>query len=256
MIKLGNIYNVDCILGMNRLESESVDLIVTSPPYFNLRCYASWKTYEDHMKFIDEVFWQCARILKPGGHICWNIQDNLPEPRDDGRHYYPLMPDTVKIGINRGLEWERNIIWNKNSATQMMFGSYPYPPTPIFMAVTESILVFKKPGKLSYSAEQKELSKLGSDEWFTYTRNLWTFAPAKASEIGHSAPFPIDLPTRFIKLMTCVDGVVLDPFMGSGTTALACLELKRNYIGFEYNKEYYELSLHRIEVIKSQTELF
>jgi len=208
------------------------------------------------MNFIDEVFKQCERILKPGGHICWNIQDNLPEPREDGRHYYPLMPDTVHIGIKYGMEWEGNVIWNKNTATQKMFGSYPYPPTPIFMAITESILVFKKPGKLTYTNEQKEKSKLSSDEWFQLTRNLWTFSAAKASEVGHTAPFPIDLPLRFIKLMSCVDGIIMDPFMGSGTTALACIEMNRKWIGFELNDEYYKLCNTRINNRLSEVELF
>jgi len=256
MLNLNNIYHLDCVDGMQQLDNNCIDLIITSPPYFNLRTYSFWTTYEQHMNFIEQVFQQCVRILKPGGHICWNIQDNLPEPRDDGRHYYPLMPDTVLIGIDNGLEWERNVIWNKNTATQKMFGSYPYPPTPIFMAVTESILVFKKPGKLEYSAEQKEQSKLSSDEWFTLTRNLWTFNTEKASAVGHSAPFPIDLPMNFIKLMSCVGGVVMDPFMGSGTTALACIKMNRNFVGFEYNEEYFKLCNKRINNELSQVELF
>jgi modification methylase len=255
-MNLDRVYYQDCVTGIAELPSNSVDLIVTSPPYYNLREYSQWKTYEEHLEFIDEVFKQCVRVLKDGGHICWNIQDNIPEPREEGRHYYPLMPDTVKIGIKYGLEWERNVIWNKNTATQKMFGSYPYPPTPIFMAITESILVFKKPGKLEYSAEQKEKSKLSSDEWFQLTRNLWTFNTEKASVVGHSAPFPIDLPLNFIKLMSCVDGIVMDPFMGSGTTALACIKSGRRYIGFEYNEEYFNLCNKRIKNELSQVELF
>lgn len=247
-IDVGKIYNINCLKGIEQLEDNFVDLIITSPPYYNLREYSHWNTYENYIQSLDMWFSSLYRILKPGGHICWNIQENIPEPNKKGRHYYPLLADTIKIGIDKSLEWEKNIVWNKQNATQVLFGSFPYPPTPIFMDMVEYIIIFRKLGKLTFSKEQKEKCKLSKDEWFKITRNVWDISPESSKKIGHPAPFPIEIPHRLIKVMSVKDSVVLDPFMGSGTTAIACLKNDRiNYIGFEQNKEYFDLSNNRIQ---------
>lgn len=118
----GKLYRGECLEVMRSFGDESIDLIVSSPPYFNLKEYSSWQTYEDYLVDVLSWFREMYRILKIGRHICWNIQDNIPEPRDGGSHYYALMPDTVKIAQKVGLEWERNVIWNKQNATQIYFG--------------------------------------------------------------------------------------------------------------------------------------
>lgn len=138
------------------------------------------------------------------------------------------------------------MVWNKKNATQVLFGSYPYPSTPIFMDLVEYISVFRKPGKLTYTKEQKQASKVEKNRWFEITRNVWEIAPESAKRIGHPAPYPIEIPRRFIEVMTVKDSLVLDPFMGSGTTAIAAKELGRNYIGFELNEEYINLANERL----------
>jgi len=246
-MELNKIYLGNCLDVMETIPDELVHLIVTSPPYYNLRDYSCWPTYQDYLKDVWKWFVCLNRILKPGGHICWNIQENIPEPDETGRHYYPLLPDTVKIGLGRGLEWEKNVVWNKKNGTQILFGSYPYPPTPIFTDLVEYILVFKKDGKLEYTKEQKEASKLSKERWFEITRNVWEIAPAKATQIGHPAPYPLEIPKRFIEVMTCKGSIVYDPFMGSGTTALACKLTGRNYLGSEQKQEYLDLSQRRLD---------
>ena len=247
MIEINKIYNEDCLEGMKRIPDESIDLIVSSPPYLNLREYSFWESYDNYLEDVEKWFYEMNRILKKGGHICWNVQENIPEPTKQGRWYHPILPDTIKIAIDLDLVWEKNVVWNKKNATQVLFGSYPYPPTPIFMDLVEYVAVFKKKGKLTFTKEQKERAKIEKDRWFEVTRNVWEIAPEKASNIGHPAPYPIELPKRFIEVMTVHDSVVLDPFMGSGTTAIACINTNRNYIGFELDKQYCDIANERVQ---------
>lgn len=242
-LELNTIYNEDCLETMKRMPDGFVDLVVSSPPYFNLRDYANWETYESHLNSVSAWFSAMFRVLKQGRHIAWNIQDNTPEPTKNGRHYYALMPDTIKIAQNFGFEWDRNIIWSKNNATQVMFGSYPYPPNMIYSTVTESICIFRKPGKTDLSNKSDE-SKVPQKEWNYLKNNLWTFTPQTKS--SHPAPYPIELPTRVIKMHSFVGDTVYDPFMGSGTTARACKDLNRNYIGSEISKEYCDIAEERL----------
>lgn len=243
-LKLNTIYNEDCLETMRRMPDGFVDLVVSSPPYFNLRDYANWETYESHLKSVNAWFAEMFRVLKQGRHIAWNIQDNTPEPTKNGRHYHALMPDTIKIAQKSGFEWERNIIWSKNNATQVMFGSYPYPPNMIYSTVTESICIFRKPGKTDLSNKSDE-SKVPQKEWNYLKNNLWTFTPQTKS--SHPAPYPIELPTRAIKMHSFVGDTVYDPFMGSGTTAKACQDLNRNFIGSEISKEYCDIAEGRLK---------
>jgi DNA modification methylase len=106
-MELNKIYNENCSVFLPKISDNFIDLVVTSPPYYNLRQYSCWNTYQEHIDDVKIWFTELERVLKPGGHICWNIQENIPEPSERGRHYYPLMPDTVKIGTELGLEWEK-----------------------------------------------------------------------------------------------------------------------------------------------------
>lgn len=234
----------DCLEVMKDIPDNSIDMVVTSPPYFNLKEYSKWNNYEDYLKFIDDVFCQLSRITKQGRHVCWNIQDNLPNPTNEGRKYFALMPDTIKIAQKYGFEWECNVIWNKSNATQIMLGSYPYPPTMIYRQITESICIFRKFGKADLS-NKKEIDKLDKETWAKYTKIIWDIAPQTKSE--HTAPFPLEIPTRLVKLHSFIDDIILDPFGGSGTTAIACLNTNRNYICIEKEQKYFEIMEKRIE---------
>ena len=123
MFELNRIYNEDCLEGMKRIPDESIDLIVSSPPYLNLREYSFWESYDNYLEDVEKWFYEIIRILKKGGHICWNVQENIPEPSKQGRWYHPILPDTIKIAIGLDLAWEKNVVWNKKNATQVLFGS-------------------------------------------------------------------------------------------------------------------------------------
>ena len=228
----------DCIKEMQELAPESIDLIVSSPPYYNLKDYSMWNKYEDYLLDMAKCFKEFDRILNKGRHVCWNIQDNIPEPSKNHRHYYALMPDTIKIAQGFGFEWERNIIWEKHHATQVMFGSYPYPPNMIYSCTTESICIFRKPGKTDLT-NKTEKSKVDRKEWNVYKNNVWTIKPI--SNPNHPAPFPKELPIRLIKMHSFVNDIVLDPFGGIFTTGVACKEFHRRFIGIEKNKDYFEI---------------
>lgn len=242
----------DCLEKMKEIPDNNIDLIITSPPYFNLKDYSQWAKYDDYLLDIAKCFKELKRILKQGRHIAWNIQDNIPNPSKVlGRRYYALMPDTIKIAQGFGFEWERNIIWNKNNATQVLFGSYPQPPNMIYSCVTESICIFRKPGKTDLS-NKTEASKVLQKEWNVYKNNLWHMHPETHST--HPAPFPVELPSRLIKMHSFINDLVLDPYSGSATTAIACILLKRNFIGYEKSKIYLKTAENRI--FEAQNQLF
>lgn len=233
----------DNIKVLKTMESECIDLTITSPPYLNLKEYSYWDSYDEYLKYIDSIFEQLHRITKTGRFVCWNIQDNIPNPTKQGRKYYALMPDTVKIAQKYGFEWECNVIWEKNNATQLMLGSYPYPPTMIYRQTVESICIFRKFGKADLS-NKKESDKLSKEEWKKYTKIVWDFHPQTNSD--HPASFPEELPRRLIKLHSFEGDIILDPFMGSGTTCKVAKDLGRNYIGIEKNEEYYKMCEARV----------
>ena len=185
-------------------------------------------------------------LLVGGGYVIWNIQECIPNPVDGERLDYPLMADIIKIAYDLGFIWERNVYWNKNNSTQVYFGSYPKPGTPIFMCQTEVCIIFRKRGKYEGNNEEREQNKLDKDRWFEITRNVWDIAPAKASERKHDAPFPHELPRRFIEIMTVPSDIVFEPFAGSGTTLEVCSELNRNCIASEISVKYYKMICERI----------
>src|SRR3990167_9743295 len=243
-MELNKIHHENCLDTMRKLSDSSIDLIISSPPYFNLREYAQWESYDDYLKSVDLWFSEMSRIIKSGRHIAWNIQPFVPTKiANDERWHLPLSANTVNIAYKYDLMIEQQIIWNKQNASQNMFGSYPYPPTIIYKPITEDILIFKKKGQADLRNKTEE-SKIDLEFWKKWSINVWTFPAQTNSE--HSAPFPITLPDTIIKMHSFVGDLVYDPFMGSGTTAVACKLNKKNYIGSEYKKEYVEMAENRL----------
>lgn len=244
------LYNCDCLDLMKTIENDKIQLTVTSPPYFNLREYedgfSMWKSYDDYIETNQKWFKELFRITREGGYVCWNIQKTIPNPVNGERLDYPLMADIIKLAYEIGFIWENMICWNKQNSAQVYFGSYPKPGTPIFMFNTEVILIFRKRGKYQGNNEEREKNKLLKERWFEITKDIWEIAPAKASERKHQAPFPHELPRRFIEIMTVPSDYVFEPFAGSGTTLEVCSQLKRNCIASEISKKYYDLIVERI----------
>ncbi len=240
----------DCLEVLQTFSDESIDAGVTSPPYYNLRQYAQWKTYEAYLADMEFVMQQCARVLKPGRHFAWNVQAKMPDKRDGERWHYPLSADIVRMAYAAGLMLETTLIWHKtNGMAQRMFGSYPFPPSIMYTCDIEDIHIFRRPGKAEYI--KTEDSKLTLDEWKEWTTHIWHM-PMPTEKIGHNATFPFELPYRFIRLHTLVGDTVLDPFAGSGTTGIACAKTGRKFIGIERDATYYDLARRRIAAAESQ----
>lgn len=241
------LYLGDCREVMPQLDP--VSLIVTSPPYYNLKDYSSWFTYESYLTDMRTVLSESFRLLPNGRHLVWNIQPYLPTRQNDERWHLPLSADTIREAYLVGFMLEHTIVWRKtNSVCQHMFGSYPYPPSFIYTPTTEDVHIFRKPGKAEYV--KNEESKLTKEEWTKWTVPIWDipleFIPSRW-HLKHGASFPTELPRRAMRLHSFVGETVLDPFNGLASTGVAAIETGRKYIGIELSEEYLGFSIARLE---------
>ena len=234
---------------MSQIPNESVGLIVTSPPYWQLKDYGSEsqigfnQSYEDYINHLNLVWSECHRILQPGCRLCINIGDQFARTAYYGRYkIVPIHSEIIRFCETIGFDYMGTIIWQKQTTMhttggQRVMGSYPYPRGGIVKIDYENILLFKKQGKAPAAEKSvRENSKLTDEEWNTYFSSHWNFPGARQSE--HIAVFPEELPKRLIKMFSFVGDTVCDPFMGSGTTALAAMNLDRNSVGYEINRNF------------------
>ena len=234
---------------MLELENESIDLIVTSPPYWHIKDYGVpgqigyGQDLHEYLKSIYQVWSECFRVLRKGGRFCLNIGDQFARSIIYGRYkVIPLHSEFIGQCEKLGFDFMGSIIWQKKTTMNTtgganVMGSFPYPPSGIVEIDYEFIHIFKKlGGSKKVSREIKEASKLSKEEWKEYFSGHWYFRGAK--QLGHEAMFPDELPKRLIKMFTFVGDTVLDPFLGSGTTVKVALELNRNGLGYEINKNF------------------
>lgn len=240
---------------MDDLEDQSVDMVVSSPPYYSLKEYAAWKTYEDYLFFIGKVANECYRVVKPGGWVCWNVQDSIPfPPSETGKERYskPLAGDSIRLFMDAGFQYEKGVIWYKGqgTATQRLFGTYPNPGLILISGLTEHILLFRKwrgDYKREVTDETREKSLLTKEEWSKWALDLWEIQPESAKRIGHPAPFPVEIPKRLIRMFSFHGDIILDPFFGSGSTGIAAHMCGRKYVGYEIHSEYIDLARNRLK---------
>lgn len=261
-MELNKIYNEDCLKGLKELYDDSVDLIVTSPPYYNAKEYAHWGAYNDFLDWLKEVFTLIYQKLKEGRMCCVNLSVIIQprEKRNAESKRIALPFHFVNLMENIGFKFLEDIIWVKpEGAAKNRNGRFYQDRQPVQYKpniVNEYILVFQKPSKYlidrivrSYQGEIKEKSLIKEE----YERsNVWYINPETKSK--HPAPYPEELCEKLIKYYSYVNDVVLDPFMGSGTTAKMALLNNRKYIGFELNKKYYDIAEERIEKIFNKNE--
>ena len=242
---------------MTELINNSIHLVITSPPYWQLKDYGSKNqigfddNYENYINHLNLTWQECYRVLHNGCRLCINIGDQFARSIYYGRYkIIPIHTEIIKFCEIIGFDFMGSIIWQK--ATTMnttggasIMGSFPNPRNGIVKLDFEYILLFKKQGEAPKpTKEQKENSKMSNEEWNTYFNGHWYFSGAKQDK--HLAMFPEELPRRLIKMFSFPDEIILDPFMGSGTTALAAKKLNRNSIGYEINSDFIPIIKNKI----------
>lgn len=242
---------------MNHLGDQSVHLIITSPPYWQLKDYGSDDqigfndSYESYINNLNLVWKECYRVLHDGCRLCINIGDQFARSVYYGRYkVIPIHSEIIRFCETIGFDFMGQIIWQKVTTTNTtggasIMGSFPYPRNGIAKLDFEYILLFKKQGNAPKpTKEQKESSAMTTEEWNTYFNGHWYFNGAKQDK--HLAMFPEELPKRLIKMFSFPNETVLDPFMGSGTTASVARKLGRNSVGYEINPEFIPIIKERI----------
>jgi DNA modification methylase len=255
-----NVINKDCVSGIKELENETIHLTWTSPPYYNAKSYSQWPTYQDYLDFLREVFLEVFRVTKEGRMCVVNLSPVIVprESRNSESCRLPIPYDFFPIMKEIGWKYLDDIVWVKpEGASINRNGGFFQHRKPVAYKpnlVSEVIFVFQKPANFlidkivrSYKDDiLKESLVIGDYE----RSNVWRINPETKSK--HLAPYPEELSDKIIKYYSFVGDVVLDPFLGSGTTLVSCKKLKRNGIGFEIHEEYCKMSEERINKINTK----
>jgi site-specific DNA-methyltransferase (adenine-specific) len=214
--------------------------MVTSPPYNALKDYDQDLNLDEYLDMLRKIWQETYRVLVPSGRACINIANLGRKP------YIPLHTFIIDQMLEIGFLMRGEIIWNKaSSASQSTaWGSWQSASNPVLRDVHEYILIFSK-DNFSRKQGTKE-NTISRDEFLEWTKSVWTFPAVSAKKVGHPAPFPEELPHRLIQLYSFKGDVVLDPFVGSGTTSLAAVKDERRYIGYDIHDEYLEIARKRI----------
>ncbi len=226
---------------MAEVPDASVHLMVTSPPYNVGKTYDRDITLSEYLEFLNRVWREVHRVLVPGGRACINLANLGRKP------YIPLHAYVIQGMTALGFLMRGEVIWHKgaSASASTAWGSWRSPANPTLRDVHEYILVFSKAG-FTRKNPAKRQATISREAFLEFTKSVWTFPAVSARKIGHPSPFPVELPQRLIQLYTYEGEVVLDPFMGSGQTAIAALQDNRHYIGYEIRAEYVALAEKRI----------
>jgi len=243
----GNIKIInDDFLTTDLIEKESIDLIVTSPPYNVDIHYNSFRDdipYEKYLEFTEKWLRKAYSLMKPDGRMCLNIPLDKSKGRKEAG-FQSVYVDIVTIAKRIGWKYFSTIIWNEgNISRRTAWGSWMSARAPYVIAPVEVIVIFYKE---RWQKIKKGESDINRDEFMEWTNGLWTFPGESKKKVGHPAPFPIELPKRCIKLFSFVGDTVLDPFLGSGTTLIACAQLNRRGIGVDIDRNYCKLAKERL----------
>jgi modification methylase len=225
---------------MDDLPDDSIHLMVTSPPYNAQKAYDQDLTLSEYLDMLDRVWREVYRVLVPGGRACINVANLGRKP------YIPLHSFIIERMLAIGFLMRGEIIWDKaaSASPSTAWGSWQSASNPVLRDVHEYILVFNKDGFRRPKGEREDT--ITREDFLAWTKSVWSFPAVQARQIGHPAPFPVELPHRCIQLYTYLGDVVLDPFAGSGTTCLAAAQDGRRYVGYEINAEYCQLAESRL----------
>ena len=236
---------------MQELPDNSIHLMITSPPYNVSKEYDNDLSLQEYLRLLENAFKETYRVLINGGRACINLANLGRKP------YIPLSDYISTMMIKIGFNMRGEIIWNKASSASpsTAWGSWLSSANPILRDIHEYILVFSK-GDYSRIGKGKQ-NTITKEQFMEWTKSIWTMKAESAKRIGHPAPFPEELPFRLIQLYSFKDDIVLDPFMGSGTVAVAALKSGRKFVGYDIKQEYIDLSEKRISnLLNKQNVLF
>ena len=234
---------------MSQIPDNSVHLMVTSPPYNVTKEYYEDLTFSEYLNLLGNVFSEVYRVLTPGGRAVVNIANVGRKP------YIPLASHVNVLMHEIGFLMRGEVIWDKSASAGVStaWGSFQSASNPCLRDIHEYLLIFSKGQfKLDRTSDEKEdgrVDTIDKQEFIDWTKSIWSFPTASAKKIGHPAPFPVELPRRCIEFFTFHGDVVLDPFMGSGSTAVAAKTSGRNYICFDIESDYIKLAEQRISAI-------
>lgn len=244
-IVLGDARNMDAV------PDGSVQLIVTSPPYNVGKPYDGYqdsRELEEYLAFLDQVWAECVRVLCPGGRVAVNVANTYRQP------YLPLHSHIIRQLQQRGLLMRGEIIWDKGASAGIStaWGSFARASNPTLRDVHEYILVFSK-GSMRLDITKGGASGITNQEFVDWTRSIWRFGTdSRGNRAGgskrydHPAPFPVELPRRLALLYSNLGEVVLDPFMGAGSTAVAAVRTGRRFVGYDISEEYCSWARERV----------
>jgi len=251
--------------GTERIKANSVALVVTSPPYFAGKAYEEElghghipADYIDYLQMLRDVFAKCVEKLEPGGRIAVNVANLGRKP------YRSLAADVIRIlQDDLGLLLRGEIIWRKaeGSTGSCAWGSFQNASNPVMRDLTERVIVASK-GRFDRAVDRKKRAKDGlpyqntifKDDFMDWTTDVWNIGTESANRVGHPAPYPVELPQRLIELYTYRGDLVLDPFMGSGTTAVASVRTRRHYVGFDTDADYVRAARERAKKVLDERE--
>ncbi len=250
---------------MTEVDNNSVALVVTSPPYFVGKQYEQDlesglvpSSYIEYLSMLEEVFAQCVRKLEPGGRIAVNVANLGRKP------YRSLSSDVIDILQNKlNLLLRGEVIWQKarGATGSCAWGSFQRPANPVLRDLTERVVIASK-GRFDRALSARERHGRGlpsetsifKEEFMEATTDVWEIPPESATRVGHPAPYPVELPERLIHLYTYREDLILDPFMGSGTTAVAAVRTHRHFAGYDTDPEYVVGAQLRVAQEKEQVE--
>lgn len=233
----------DDILTTDCVPEDCVDLIITSPPYnvdINYNSHDDRMGYEDYISFTEKWLAKCYRLVKTDGRLCLNV----PLDKNKGGQQ-SICADITTVAKEVGWKYQSTIIWNEqNISRRTAWGSWLSASAPYVIAPVEVIIIlYKEQWKKTGGSRISDITR---DEFIEWTNGVWNFSGESRKKVGHPAPFPVELPRRCIKLFSFVNDVVLDPFLGSGSTLIACAKTHRIGIGIEIDVKYCKLAKDRI----------
>lgn len=247
--KLINTLIVGSAENMKELPNNSIHLMITSPPYNVSKEYDEDLSLDEYLKVLKNSFSETYRVLVNGGRACINLANLGRKP------YIPLSDYVSKIMLDIGYNMRGEIIWNKaaSASPSTAWGSWLSAANPTLRDIHEYILIFSKG---DYKRERLDkANSITKEQFMEWTKSIWTMNAESAKRIGHPAPFPEELPNRLIQLYSFKGDIILDPFIGSGTTAVSAIKAERNFVGYDINPDYIKLARKRIDHLLQQSKL-